>query len=157
MPDAPTTGRDSPGPPTILENRVRFAETDLHGHAFYGEYFTYLDETFNAFLRRIDYPYGRMHAEGWTTNVVHAELDYHAPADYEDVVENRLRVDSIGERSLTAIYEAWIDGEAVASGEVVHVAVGFGTESDENDVGRPVRVPDAFREAVAAFQDEPPA
>lgn len=157
MPDAPTTGGDTPAPPAILENRVRFAETDLHGHAFYGEYFTYLDETFNAFLRRIDYPYDRMHAEGWTTNVVHAELDYRAPAAYEDVIENRLGIDSIGERSLTATYEARIDGEAVASGEVVHVAVAYGRGDDADDEeGGAIRVPGAFREAVADFQDEPP-
>lgn len=141
--------------PTILENRVRFAETDLHGHVFYGEFFTYADETFNELLRRIDYPYDRMHAEGWTTNVVHAELDYHAPVEYEDIVENRLRIDRIGERSLTAVYEADVGGEPVASGEVVHVAVRFGEEGDDGEGSAAVPVPDAFREAVAEFQDDP--
>ena len=145
-----------PDLPTIWENRVRFAETDLHGHVFYGEFFTYLDETVNAYLRRIDYPYGRMHAEGWSTNVVHAELDYHAPAEYEDVIQNRLRIDSIGERSLTAAYDARIEGERVAAGEVVHVAVGYGDDPVGGEPGAPIRVPDALREAVAAFQDEPP-
>ena len=145
-----------PDPPTILKNRVRFAETDLHGHVFYGDFFTYLDETFNAFLRRIDYPYDRMHAEGWTTNVAHAELDYHGPASFEDVVENRLWIDSIGERSLTASYEASRGEEPLASGEVVHVAVAYGRGDDAGaeDCGA-IPVPDDFREAVAAFQGEP--
>lgn len=143
--------------PIVLENRVRFAETDLHGHVFLGEFFTYLDETFNELLRRIDYPYGRMHEEGWTTNVVHAELDYRAPAAYQDVLGNRMRIGSIGERSLTAVYGADVEGEPVASGEMVHVTVGFGEEAHDGGDGNAaaIRVPDAFREAVAGFQDEP--
>lgn len=137
--------------PVLLENVVRFAETDLHGHVFFGEFFTYMDETFNELLRRIDYRYERMHAEGWTTNIVHAELDYRAPAAYEDVVENRMRIEAIGERSLTATYEAGHpDGTTLATGEIVYVAV------DHDGEDGAVPVPDAFREAVTAFQDVPP-
>jgi acyl-CoA thioesterase FadM len=40
------------------------------------------------------------------------------------------------------------DGERVASGSVVHVAV--------DGEGETVRVPDEFREAVREFQDVPP-
>jgi len=145
-----------PEPPTIWENVVRFAETDLHGHVFYGEFFTYMDETFNAFLRRIDYPYGRMHEEGWTTNVVHAEIDYHGPAEYEDAIDNRLRIESIGDRSLTASYEARTDEGTLATGEVVHVAVAYGGDGDPPDDGGAVRIPEDFREAVASFQGELP-
>ena len=141
-----------PAPPSIWENVVRFSETDLHGHVFFGDFFTYVDETFNAFLRRIDYPYGRMHEEGWTTNVVHAELDYHGPASYEDVIDNRLAIESVGERSLTASYEARHGDDTLATGEVVHVAVAYGDEASEGAI----RFPDSFREAVSDFQDAPP-
>lgn len=141
-----------PEPPTIWENVVRFDETDLHGHVFFGEFFTYMDETFNALLRRIDYPYDRMHAEGWTTNVVHAAMDYRAPAEFEVVLHNRLRIDSIGERSLTATYEARTGAETLATGETVHVAVEFG----DGSTGEAIQFPDAFREAVAEFQAELP-
>lgn len=146
--------------PTVWENVVRFDETDLHGHVFFGEFFTYADETFTELLRRIDYPYGRMHREGWTTNVVHADLDYHAPATLGDRVENRMRIESIGEHSLTASYEAHAAVGKLATGEVVHVAVEFGTgdtvEGDGGDDAGAIRVPDAFREAVAEFQDGTP-
>ena len=138
--------------PTVWENVVRFDETDLHGHVNFGEFFSYMDETFNELLRRIDYSYDRMHGEGWTTNIVHTEMDFRAPAAYEDAIENGMRIESMGEKSLTAAYEARLaDGTTLAEGEVVYVAVDF-----VGDDGA-VPIPDAFREAVAAFQDEPPA
>jgi acyl-CoA thioester hydrolase len=92
--------------PMIRTDRVRFAETDAQGIVFYGTYFTYLDEAFNAYLREIEYRYDRMHAEGWTTHVAHAHLDYHAAARFEEVIESRLAVVEIGETSFTAAFEA---------------------------------------------------
>jgi acyl-CoA thioester hydrolase len=83
--------------PVIRTDRVRFAETDAQGIVFYGTYFTYMDEAFNALLRAIDYRYERMHEEGWTTHVAHADLDYHAAARFEDVIESRLGTVRIGE------------------------------------------------------------
>ena len=133
----------------VYENRVRFAETDQQGVVFYGEYVTYQDETFNAFVRAIDYGYDRMRREGWETHVVHVDLDYRATAGFEDDVVNAMRVDRIGESSLTAAYRARRkdDDATLAEGHVTHVAVAD---------GEPTRVPDDFREAVVAFQDEPP-
>lgn len=134
--------------PVIRTDRVRFAETDAQGIVFYGQYFIYMDEAFNAFLRAIDYRYERMAEEGWTTHVVHADLDYHAAARFEDVIEGRLDIVEIGSRSLTAAFEACEEGtgELLASGSVVHVTVDHGTNEA-------IRVPDTFREAVRAYAE----
>ncbi len=138
-------------PPTVLTNRVRFAETDQQGVVFYGTFFTYQDEAFNAYLREIDYRYQRMRAEGWTTHIVHAELDYEAVAEFEDIIANELQVTTIGESSITFEYTARrdTDGEVLASGNATHVTV---TTND----GEVCRVSDAFRDAVVAYQDDPP-
>lgn len=135
----------------VYENRVRFAETDQQGIVFYGTFFTYQDESFNAFLRGIDYRYSRMEEEGWTTHIVHADLDYHAPARFEDVIENELRVSVIGDTSITIDYVAHrsSDQALLADGSAVHVTVD--TDSDESVV-----VPDTFRNAVIKAQAEPP-
>lgn len=138
-------------PPVVLENRVRFAETDQQGVVFYGTFFTYQDEAFNAYLRAIDYRYRRMRAEGWTTHIVHAELDYEAVAEFEDVILNELRITAIGDSSITFEYTARrdTDDETLATGNATHVTVA--TETDEV-----CRVPGDFRDAVVAYQDEPP-
>lgn len=152
-----------PDPPTVLETRVRFDETDLQGVAYFGEYFTYMDEAYTAYLRRLGTTYGDVVADGWTTHVVHAEMDYLAAAEFEDRLEHGFRITGFGRSSFRAEYRASVaatdemvaggetttTGETVAEGEVVHVAVG--TED-----GDPIPVPDDFREQVAAFQDDPP-
>jgi len=135
----------------VYENRVRFAETDQQGVVFYGEYVTFQDEAVNGFFRAIDYDYDRMHADGWDVHVAHVDLDYRAPARFEDVIVNAMRVTRIGDASVHYDYEARRkeDGATLAEGSVVHVAV-------EREGEGTTRVPDTFRERVIDFQDEPP-
>lgn len=131
------------------ENRARFAETDQQGIVFYGEYATFQDEAFNGYLRAIGYGYDDMRADGWDVHVVNLELDFRAPARFGDVMRHGFRVERIGESSIASRSRARLeDGTLLAEGTVTHVAV------DEN--GTPIRVPDPFREAVRAFQEEPP-
>jgi acyl-CoA thioester hydrolase len=133
----------------VWENRVRYAETDAQGIVFYGEYVTYQDETFSEFLRTIDYPYEDLETLGIDFHVVHTELDYHSFAEFDDELRNGFRVAAVRESSADFewVCRAAADDRVVASGEITHVAVG--------DDG-PTRIPDAFRDAVVAFQDEPP-
>ncbi|WP_254528371.1 acyl-CoA thioesterase [Natrinema gelatinilyticum] len=130
----------------VFENRVRFAETDLQGVVFYGEYFTFQDEAVAAFLREIDYGYDRMHEDGWDIHVVNSELNYREGAKLGDVIDNELCAPEIGTSSLTFPYRARrrADGEILADGTVTHVAV-------DRKTREPTRIPDAFRDAVSTF------
>ncbi|MFQ3319223.1 MAG: acyl-CoA thioester hydrolase [Natronomonas sp.] len=133
----------------VFENVVRFEETDAQGIVFYGNYATFQDETFTAFMEAIGYPYSEIEEHGWDVHVVNLELNYRKPAEFRDTLHNAMRVTAIKESSIEFAYECRNDaGELLVEGTVVHVAV------DES--GAPTRVPDEFREAVAAFQDEPP-
>jgi acyl-CoA thioester hydrolase len=133
----------------VFENQVRYAETDAQAVVFYGEYLTYMDETFSELLRRIGFPYDEMEARGLDFHVVNTELNYHSFAEFDDELRNGVRVTAINESS--AEFE-WVcrraeDDRLVASGDITHVAVG---------PEGPTRIPDEFRESVLAFQDEPP-
>ncbi len=134
----------------VYENRVRFAETDQQGVVFYGEYVTYQDEAMTAFLRAIGYDYTTLSEREWDVHVAHVDLDYRAPARFEDEIVNTIRVESIGHTSITFAYRARRkdDDTVLVEGSVTHVAV--------DETGTPTRVPDDFRDAVVAFQDEPP-
>lgn len=133
----------------VYENRVRFAETDQQGVVFYGEYVTYQDEAMTAFLREIGYDYATLTEREWDIHVAHLDLDYRAPARFEDVIVNAIRVESIGHSSITFEYQARrTDDTVLVEGSVTHVAV--------DDTGAPTRVPDEFRDAVCEFQDAPP-
>ncbi|WP_254536894.1 acyl-CoA thioesterase [Halomarina litorea] len=134
----------------VFENRVRFAETDQQGVVFYGEYVTFQDEAINAFFRAIDYDYAAIRAADWDVHVAHVDLDYRRPAHFEDELVTAVRVERIGRASIffATRTRRKRDDEVLAEGHVVHVAV-------DGD-GETTRVPDDFREAVDAFQDEPP-
>ena len=133
----------------VFENTVRFEETDAQGVVFYGNYVTFQDEAFTAYLEAIGYPYESLRDADWDVHVVHVDLDYRTPAAFRDRLHNAIRIDAIRESSLEFEYECRDDaGEVIAEGGLVHVAV--------DEAGDPTRVPDGFREAAVEFQEEPP-
>lgn len=135
----------------VWENRVRYEETDAQQIVFYGNYVTYQDETFSEFLRQIGYPFQELEAAGFDLHVVHADLDYHAVAGFDDWLVNGIRVEEIGESSIDFSYACRRrdDDTVIATGGLTHVAV-------DAETREPTRVPDDFREVVVAFQDVPP-
>ena len=141
------TDADEPVFQPVFENRVRFAETDQQGIVFYGEYFTFQDEAVSEFFRQIEYSYEEMEADGWQVHVANTELNYRDGAEFGDILVNELRIVEMGTASFTFEYRVKRkdDDTAVADGSVTHVAVDLESEATR-------RVPDAFREAVAAFQ-----
>jgi len=137
--------------PVIWENRVRFEETDLQGVVFYGNYVTFQDETYSQYLRDIGYSYADMESAGWDIHVVNVDMDYRGQATFGDELVHGFRVARIGDSSMTSEYQARRaeDDALLAEGTVTHVAI-------DEETGEPTRIPDAFREAVAGFQDDPP-
>ena len=72
---------------TVLEYRVPYADTDQMGVVYYGNYLTLFERARNELMRACGYTYLQCEAEGWALPVVHAELDYHRPARYDDLLE----------------------------------------------------------------------
>lgn len=134
----------------VYENTVRFEETDAQGIVFYGNYLTYQDETFTEYMDAVGFPYDELRRNDWDVHVVNASLDYRAGAEFRDDLVNAMRVSAIRNSSIEFDYQCRRadDGTVLVEGSVTHVAV------DED--GTPTRVPDEFREAVVAFQDQPP-
>ncbi len=108
---------------TRIGYRVPYADTDMMGVVYYGNYLTLFERCRNEMMRAAGYPYARMEAEGWMLPVVEAHVNYHAPAKYDDeltvagwVVEAR------GVRVRIAC--AVLRGETVlADGYTVHACV----------------------------------
>lgn len=134
----------------VYENTVRFAETDAQGIVFYGNYATFQDETFAAFMDAVGFPYEDTRRNSWDVHVVNLDLNFRSQARFRDSLVNAMRASFIGESSLTLEYQCRqaSDDTVVVDGTVTHVAV------DED--GAPTRIPDDFRTAVADFQEKPP-
>lgn len=127
--------------------RVRFAETDLQRHVFFGNYFTYFDVAAIEYMRAIGYDYHTMIEGGFDLVYASTRCDYVGRAFFDETLNVHARIGRVGNSSLRFefdIREAKT-GRAVAQGEIVAVTV------DAEEM-RPVRVPDAFRQAVAAFE-----
>jgi acyl-CoA thioester hydrolase len=130
----------------VFENRVRFEETDLQGVVFYGNYVTYQDETFSAFIDAAGYGYDRLSKNEWDVHAVGVDLDFHAGATFGDELVHGMYAERFGDSSMSFAYQGRRaeDQVTVVSGSVTHVAV------DES--GEPTRVPDEFRDAIIGFQ-----
>jgi len=71
----------------VTEYRVPYADTDQMGVVYYGNYLTLFERARNELMRSCGYTYRECEADGFMLPVVHAEVDYKAPAKYDDLLE----------------------------------------------------------------------
>jgi acyl-CoA thioester hydrolase len=127
--------------------RVRFAETDLQGHVFFGHYLTYFDEALTAYLGAIGCTYQDLLNAGVDMFYIRSECEYKSRAFFGEVLDIHSRVGQIGNSSITFDFAALKkqNDELVANGKIIAVTV-------DPETKKPVRVPQVFREAVAKYE-----
>ena len=104
---------------------VRYAETDAQGVVHHANYLTWFEEGRSEFLRQMGMNYSSFEKAGFFAVVAHAEVDYRAPAFYEDRVTITTRLDKAHRKILEFAYRAVNqDGLLLAEGRTVHVMVG---------------------------------
>lgn len=108
-----------------LEYRVPYADTDQMGVVYYGNYLTFFERARNELMRDAGYTYRECEAEGFALPVVHAEVDYKAPAHYDDLLEISAWVAEIKGVRCKIACEVKRKGEekTLAKGHTVHVFV----------------------------------
>ena len=123
--------------------RVRYAETDAMGVAYYANYFVWFEVARGDWLRPSGGTYRALEASGISLPVIEAYCDYRRPARYDDEVE----IATVG-RMLSPVrveftYEASVKGQPgpIATGRTVHAAVGTD--------GRPRRLPEDIVEVLS--------
>jgi len=77
--------------PFTFPVRVRFADTDLQGHVFFGNYFTYCDEGFMAYLDEVGYSWERLGSMGLELYYVESSCQFKGRAFMENLLENQKR------------------------------------------------------------------
>ena len=100
--------------------RVRYAETDKMGFAYYGAYAAWLEVGRVEFLREKGLVYRDIEESGRFLAVRRLEVDYLAPARYDDLIVVRTRVAKAGNSRVD--FESDIlresDGRALARARV---------------------------------------
>ncbi len=118
------------------EVRVRYAETDMMGIAYHGNYLPWFEIGRTALLREKGLPYADLEKMGYRLPVLEVRVKYKRSALYDDVltIETTMR-----ERPILRIrldYRILRDEELIATGHTEHAFI--------NHENQPVRPPPMF-------------
>lgn len=124
--------------------RVRYAETDQMGVAYYANYLVWFEVGRTTWLRDANWSYRAMEEDGYGLPVIEAHCAYRQGARYDDQLEVRTRASLMSPVRVRFDYDVVRadDGAAIASGYTVHATV--------DREGRPVRMPARARELFAS-------
>lgn len=124
-------------------SRVWFSDTDAQGVVYYGRYLPYFDNARTEYHRHL----GGVAVEGAELVMRALEVEYHAPARFDDLIEAFVRIRRIGTSSITyecAAYRLPDDTLMVTATQTL-VLVDLATR-------RPTPVPETLRDPVRAFE-----
>lgn len=128
------------GHPSAALVRVRYAEVDKMGYAYYANYLAWFEVGRCEWLRTQGWTYRAMEDEdGSMLPVIEAHCDYRLPARYDDELEIRATGKMLTPVRIRFEYEVVrrSDGAAIAAGHTVHAATDL--------AGRPRRLPARVR------------
>lgn len=124
---------------TVIEVRVRYAETDQMGRAHHAHHLVWCESARTAWLRERGMAYTELEARDVLLPVSRASVDYRRPARYDDTVQVEAWPETVRSRSVTFRYALRRpgSGELLAEAETDLVCV------DEEERIR--RIPDDLR------------
>ena len=116
--------------------RVGFSDTDAQGVVYYGRYNPYFDFARVEYLRSL----GLLHGGEFVMRA--NDVEYFAPARFDDELDIHVRVVRIGTTSITYEFAAYLaDGTLAVTAHQTLVNIDSATR-------RPVPVPDDYREKL---------
>ena len=123
--------------------RVWFSDTDAQGVVYYGRYLPYFDHARTEYHRHL----GSLGVDGAEFVMRASNVEYHAPARFDDLLECFVRVSRLGRSSVT--YEVAAvsleDGALMVTGTQTLVLIDSVTRT-------PVPIPAAVRQTVRDFE-----
>jgi acyl-CoA thioester hydrolase len=122
--------------------RVRYAETDRMGVAYYANYLVWFEVGRAEWLRARGLSYRSLEESGIILPVIEAHCDYRRSLRYDDAIAIRTSAVLLSPVRVQFDYEiAGPDGAPAAAGRTVHAAA--------DPRGRPCRLPDTVRRLFA--------
>lgn len=128
---------------------VRYAETDMMGMVYHGNYLPWFEVGRTHLLKQHGLPYRQLEAEGYFLPVLEVNVRYLKPARYDDTLAI---VATLREKPVLRIkidYEVRRGAELLATGQTTHAFI--------DRAGRPVRPPAAFTDKMDALFAPTPA
>jgi acyl-CoA thioester hydrolase len=135
------TGRRPPFKYSAL-NRVWFSDTDAQGVVYYGRYLPYFDHARTEYHRHL----GDVDLDGAEFVMRALQVEYLAPARFDDLIESFVRVSRIGRTSITYEHAAYRLPDETLMVEASQTLVLV------DRTHRPTPVPEFFREMIRDFE-----
>jgi acyl-CoA thioester hydrolase len=135
-----TLARATALPPVVtLGARVRYAETDRMGVAYYANYLVWFEIGRAEWLRAHGFSYRGIEDAGVILPVIEAHCEYRQSLHYDDDLRIETRGTLLSAVRLQFHYDIVRaeDGVVAAAGHTIHASV--------NRTGRPCRLPDTLR------------
>ena len=127
--------------------RVRFADTDMQGIVFNGNYLTYYDVAWTEYFRALGITWKDLIEMGADTALARTTIEFKAPARFDDILEIWVRVSKIGNTSLIFDFEIYPEGDERLIGAASSLYVCVDPKSF-----KPVRAPDHLRALISEFE-----
>jgi acyl-CoA thioester hydrolase len=130
-------------PRSVSRVRVRYADTDRMGVAYYANYFVWFEVGRTDLLRQSGWSYREMEAEGFSLPVIEAHCAYRAPARYDDEIEVRTTGAHMSPVRVEFTYEIvrMADEATLATGRTIHATL--------DRRGKPSRLPERARTVLS--------
>jgi acyl-CoA thioester hydrolase len=122
--------------PHLTTIRVRYAETDQMGVAYYANFLVWMEVARVDYCTAVGFRYKDMEANGILIAVAEAHCRYLHPARFDDEVSILTTVSHANRRFLTFDYEMTCAGRRLATGQTRHVFL--------NREFRPTRLSDPY-------------
>lgn len=122
--------------------RVYYEDTDLAGIVYYANYLKFIERGRSELLRARGIDQAALQRDtGVVFAVRHLEIDYHAPARFDDLLTVTTRIELLRGARIGLDQQVLRDHTVLVAARVTIVAVGRD--------GRAVRIPPAIRAALA--------
>lgn len=121
---------------STAEVRVRYAETDMMGFAYHGNYFPWFEIGRTSLLRDFGLPYADLEKLGYRLPVLEVRAKYRRPAFYDDVLTIETTMKEKPVLRIRLNYRVLRGEELVATGQSEHAFI--------NQANHPVRPPPEF-------------
>ncbi|MBI9078123.1 MAG: acyl-CoA thioesterase [Pseudodesulfovibrio sp.] len=133
VPDFPTSN-------SWYHHFVSYGETDTMGVLYYAEYLHIFERSRNVYIRERGMSYAEVEKRGIILPVREAQCRYRSPIQFDDEIFIHVGIQEWKRVSMKFIYEIWNKDKTIlhATGMTEHASI--------NPDGKPVRVPEWFKE-----------
>lgn len=125
--------------------RVRYAETDRMGYAYYGNYAMYYEVARVEALRALGFSYKELEDEGTLLPVLEFKIKYIKPAFYDDELTVKVMITELPKARIRFEYETYNSARVlINTGETTLVFV-------DKNTGKPKPAPDRILNKLKEF------